>query len=225
VTAFDGFPPAGLALLRGLPERDAAWFKANKREYQLGVAEPAKAFVVALGARLNEVISPDLAAVPKTNGSIAPINNDVRFSAGGPTYKDHLLFRFWEGSDKKTAPTLFVRVSGTEAGFATGAGFASVDRWRALISDDATGAALADAIARLTAGHPVEIAGPSLKRVPSPNPGDHPRADLLKLKGFQARWPEPAPPSITGPGFVDWCAGHLLATGEIHRWLVDNLAA
>ena len=88
--------------------------------------EPAKAFVTALGEELSKTISKDLVAEPRTNGSIAPINNDLRFApANSPKarapYKDHLLFRFWEGADKKIAPTLFVRLSAESVGFASGA--------------------------------------------------------------------------------------------------------
>ena len=70
-------------------------------------------------------ISPRIVAIPRTNGSIGPINNDVRFAKNRSAYKDHLLFRFWElassGSDKKTAATLFVRLGSDSVGFATGA--------------------------------------------------------------------------------------------------------
>ncbi|MFT4595826.1 MAG: hypothetical protein ACI9TF_000063 [Paracrocinitomix sp.] len=40
-------------------------------------------------------------AQPKTNGSIAPIKNDLRSSPDASPYKDHLMFRFWEGPVKQ----------------------------------------------------------------------------------------------------------------------------
>lgn len=59
------------------------------------------------GSRPN---APSLVADPRVNGSIAPISRDPRFDPHGPRCKDHLLFRWWEDSSSKTAPTLFVRL-------------------------------------------------------------------------------------------------------------------
>ena len=220
---FAGFPAEGLAFLRQLPTRDKDWFHASKQAYTSHLAAPAKAFVATLGELLQESISSAIVAQPRVNGSISPINRDVRFSADKTPYKDHLLFRFWEGPQKQSAPTLFVRLSGEGVGFASGAMFASVDRWRELIDADATGRRLAEAIERLGEGKPLDIAGAELKRVPAPYAADHPRGDLLRHKTFQVRWLEPMPGSVGSPAFADWCLGHLQDAAEVHRWLVDNL--
>ena len=159
---------------------------------------------------------------PRVNGSIAPLNRDVRFSADKTPYKDHLLFRWWEGSTKKTAPTLFVRLSADGIGFATGATF-EVDHWRMLIDDDKTGRPLSDAITAIGRMKPIDIAGAELKRVPAPYPADHPRGDLLRHKWIQVRWPESMPESIESARFVDWCMSRLQLMADIHRWLVANL--
>ncbi|MEL7158488.1 MAG: DUF2461 family protein, partial [Actinomycetota bacterium] len=95
--------------------------------------------------------------------------------------------------------------------------------WRSLIDDDTTGGALAAALTELGRDRPLDVAGADYKRVPSPYAQDHPRADLLRHKMFQARWSEPAPPEITGPGFVDHCLDRLDQCGAVHRWLVTNL--
>ena len=223
MNGFTGFPGDGLALLASLPSHDTPWFKSHKREYEAGVASPAKAFVEALGERLRAEISPSIEAIPRTNGSIAPINNDVRFAKDAPIYKDHLLFRFWEGTPKKQAPTLFVRLSATDLGFASGAAFATPDRWRAAVGADSTGAALASLLDGLRARHPIDIAGAATKRVPAPYEPDHERADLLRLRGFQVRWSEPAPAVITGPDLVDWCLERLNELAPVHAWLVANI--
>ncbi|MGB5759448.1 MAG: DUF2461 domain-containing protein [Acidimicrobiales bacterium] len=221
---FQGFPQEGLDFLRRLGTRDKAWFDEHRETYDRAVVAPTKAFVTALGRKLNDELSPAIAAQPKTNGSIAPINNDLRFSPDKSPYKDHLLLRFWEGSNKKTAPTLFVRVGADDVGFATGAAIADIDRWRQLIDDDETGPQLAAALAALGRGRSLDIAGEGYKRVPKPYPEDHPRADLLRIKGgIQARWSEPVPASINGPRFVTHCAKRLGTCGEVHRWLVSNL--
>ena len=102
MSGFAGFEPESMRLLTTLGTKKAPWFKANKKEYQRLLAEPAKAFVSSLGEALQGGSYPDLMAEPKTNGSIAPINNDLRFSPDKSPYKDHLLIKFWEGADKKT---------------------------------------------------------------------------------------------------------------------------
>lgn len=220
---FQGFPSEGLAVLRRLGAADKTFFDTNRKLYDDTVVAPTKAFVTAIGEGLAADFAPAIVAQPKTNGSIAPINNDVRFSPDRSPYKDHLLLRFWEGENKKTAPTLFIRVSADDVGFATGAMLPDLEHWRTLIDDDATGEALAGALAELAAGRDLDLAGSGYKRVPKPYPADHPRADLLRHKMFQARWSEPAPKVITTPAFVDHCLQRLDACADVHRWLVANL--
>jgi len=219
---FNGFPQEGLDFLRTLGTKDKQWFDANRAVYTTSVVEPTKAFVTAIGDRLASAFAPGIVAQPKANGSIAPINNDLRFSPDKSPYKDHLLLRFWEGSDKKTAPTLFIRLSADDVGFATGAALPDLDRWRRLM-DEETGAELAAAIDALAVDRDLDVAGEGYKRVPSPYSADHPRADLLRHKMFQARWGEPAPSNVTDSGFVDHCITRLEACAPVHRWLVTNL--
>ena len=221
---FSGFPREGLEFLTVLGTKDKAWFDEHRKTYDRSVVAPTKAFVTAIGERLAAGIAPGIVAQPKTNGSIAPINNDLRFSPDKSPYKDHLLLRFWEGADKKLAPTLFLRIGADDVGFASGAPLPDIERWRALIDDDRTGEPFAEALATLAKRRALDIAGDGYKRVPKPYPEDHPRADLLRIKGgFQARWSEPAPASISGPKFVDHCMKRLEACADIHHWFVENL--
>ena len=209
--------------LRELPSRDKAWFDANRPAYQALVAQPAKAFVEAVTAELQNDLSPAIVGVPRVKGSISPINRDIRFSADKTPYKDHLLFRWWEGEDKKTAPTLFVRLAADEVGFATGAMLPSIERWREVIDAEATGAPLASAIAALVAETGADIAGMDYKRVPKPYAADHPRADLLRCKWLQVRWAQSFPDDVDDAQFAPRCAKQLMQCADVHRWLVANL--
>ena len=202
MTARAGFSTEARDLLRELPTRDKTWFEANRPAYQALIAEPAKAFVETVTAELQRDLSPAITGVPRVNGSISPINRDIRFSADKTPYKDHLLFRWWEGADKKTAPTLFVRLDAEEVGFATGAALPSLETWRALIDAEATGAPLAAAIAALTAETGAEVAGAEYKRVPKPYASDHARASLLRHKWLQVRWLQPFPEDVAATEFA-----------------------
>ena len=221
MTASVAFPAEARDFLRELPTHDKAWFDANRKAYQSLIAEPAKALVEAVATDLRNELSPAIVGVPRVNGSISPINRDIRFSADKTPYKDHLLFRWWEGEDKKTAPTLFVRLAADEVGFATGVMLPSLDRWRELVDAESTGAPLTSAIAALVAETGADVAGIEYKRVPKPFSAEHPRADLLRCKWLQVRWMEPFPED--GSDFAPWCARQLMRCADVHRWLVEHL--
>lgn len=217
----EGFTTKGLRLLGALPGYDKERFAAEKADYQRLLAEPVKAFVDALAPRLATTISPGIEWAAKTNGSIAPINNDLRFNPDAAPYKDHLLVRFWEGAEKRTAPTLWVRIGAKDVGFASGVAPPDVDRWRTVV-DSEEGAGIAAAIDGLVATTGAEVVGAGLKRVPAPYDADHPRADLLRHKWLQVRWV--ADLDMTGDDAVDACAAELTKAGDLHRRLVGAFA-
>ena len=223
---FTGFSKVGLDFLAELGTRDKAWFDANRKVYDAEVVAPAKAYVVAVGELLAERVSPGIEAQPKTNGSIAPINNDLRFNPDASPYKDRLMCRFWEGPNKKTSAMLMVRVHPTAGtGFASGMNFADVDAWRAAVASDSTGPAIAEAIAAVVGETRADVDGATVKRVPKPFEPDHPRGDLLKHKTLQVRYIEKNPKrSIMGSAeFAEWTADRLVGLADVHSWLVANL--
>ncbi len=221
--SFAGYRTEALAFLEALPTRDPAWFKANKADYQALIVEPTKALVTDLGDALR-ADRPEIEAQPKTNGSIAPINNDLRFNPDAAPYKDHLMLRFWEGPSKKTAPTLMVYIGPERVGFASSLIPADVTGWREAIDGDG-GAAIAAEVEHLAAATDGEVIGQELKKVPAPYAADHPRGDLLRHKALQVRWIVPAPSSITEPAFTGWIAGRLAAALPLHGALVEAFVA
>ncbi len=226
MSEFTGFSKAGLDFLAELGTRDKTWFDENRATYDTDVVGPAKAYVIAVGEQLRERISPGIEAQPKTNGSIAPINNDLRFSPDASPYKDHLMFRFWEGPNKKTSSMLMVRVHPTDGiGFASGMNFADVDAWRAAVDADATGAVIDEAIRKVVAETGADIDGAAVKRVPKPFDPDHPRGELLRHKSLQVRYIEKNPKRsiMTSEAFVDWSVDRLVRLGDVHTWLVAHL--
>ncbi len=222
MTEFTGFPQDGLDFLTTLGAKDKSWFDKNRKVYDTEVVPHAKAFVETMAELLADRLSGGIEGQPKTNGSIAPINNDLRFNPEASPYKDHLMFKFWEGPDKKAAAQLWVRMHPVDGvGFASGINIGRVDAWRNAV--DKQGEPLADALAALVKATKADVVGEGLKRVPKPYAEDHPRADLLRHKGFQVRWIKKTPKSVTTAKFAEWCAKELQRTSEVHHWLVENL--
>lgn len=221
MSQFTGFNKKGLALLKALPTYDKERFAAEKKTYQAELAEPLKTLVDELGPELASAISPGIEWAAKTNGSIAPINNDLRFNPDASPYKDHLLLRFWEGPVKRTAPTLWVRIDPGHVGFASGVAPTDVKDWRAVVDSDA-GAGLAAAIDALATETGADVVGEGLKKVPAPYPADHPRADLLRFKWLQVRWSSKV--KAGAPDLVGLCAAELSKAGDLHRRLVGGFA-
>ncbi|WP_204808113.1 DUF2461 family protein [Mycobacterium riyadhense] len=224
---FNGFPPDGLALLARLPTLDSTSFAAQRRCWEQNLLDPARNLVDDLGAWLAEHVSPGLVAISKVNGSLAPIHRDVRFDPHGPRYKDHLLFRWWEGTPKKTAPTLFLMLDPDRIGFASGVTFASTDRWRTVVGNTRTAAELCRLINDIRCGtRDVDVAGADLKRVPAPYSSEHPGANLLRHKAmFQLRWAEELPADVSTHRLVAFSAARLARLADLHRWLVANIGA
>jgi len=222
MSEFTGFSQSGLDFLTTLGTKDKAWFTEHRSTYDADVVPPAKAFVVDLAEALADRLSGGIEGQPKTNGSIAPINNDLRFNPDASPYKDHLMFKFWEGPQKKTAAQLWVRMHPHDGvGFASGIAITDLDAWRTAI--DERGEPFAAALAELVKKQRADVVGADLKRVPKPYADDHPRGDLLRHKAFQVRWIKKTPKSITKASFVDWCATELERLTLVHQWLVDEL--
>jgi len=217
--SFTGFDPATVALLAELPDWDADQYSARKAELAAGVTKPGLALIEDVTGRLDA----DLTVTSRS--SVSPLHRDLRFAPeGSPRYKDHLLLTAWQGADKRTSPTLWIRIDSERAGFASGIGFTPEirDRWRSTIGGD-NGADLTVILDDLTAAREIDVAGDEVKRVPAPFDDEHPRADLLRKTGFQVRFSEDLPETISDPPFADWCAERLESLLPVHRWLADHL--
>ncbi|WP_213549553.1 TIGR02453 family protein [Vannielia litorea] len=151
------------------------WFLAHKDSYDAKVATPGKALAEALSARLTALTGHEMR--PK----IFRQNRDIRFSKDKSPYKAHLHMLWSESGDRDT-PAFFLGIDPGALTAGTGQfGFAKpqLERWRAAVAGP-EGEKLAALIA------PFRLRDPELKRVPAPYPADHPRAQLLRHKGFSA---------------------------------------
>jgi hypothetical protein len=220
--SFAGFTRESLEDLEFLPSFDATEY-ATRRDLLHGrLIEPARALIAEVTHSME---------VPLTTGraSVSPLHADLRFApAGSPRYKDHLLLTAWHGSDKKTGPTLWIRVDSRSVGFASGVAFTPVarERCREAVGGPA-GARLAaslDALRASHGGHDLEVTGDSVQRVPPPWPADHPRAELLRKTGFfQVRFRLELPREASESAFVSWCTERLSELLPTHRWLIRHV--
>ena len=204
---FAGFERSALQQLERLPSFDAAGYARHREALNRGLILSARTLIEEVAAALD-------APLTTARGSVSPLHTDLRFTpAGAPRYKDHLLLTAWHGPDKKTGPTLWIRIDSSSVGFASGLAFTPAirERWRAAVGG-ARGARFAsqlDGLRTRHARHEVEVAGDTLRRVPPPWTDEHPRAELLRKTGFQVRFRVPLPREVERPEFAAWCAERL----------------
>ena len=150
-----------------------AYFEAHRRQYE----DEVKAPLVALLADLEAEFGPP--------HRISRPHRDIRFSADKSPYKLNIYADCERGG----------YVALDAEGLVAAGGRYMVDgeqlqRLRHAVGDDRSGKQIAGIVAELREkGYDVQ--GQELKRVPSPWPQDHPRADLLKHKRliYWKRWP------------------------------------
>lgn len=226
MTRFEGFSAETLALLRELadPERNATgWLDANRERYERAWVAPSLAFVEAMAGPLN-AIDPQLQAIPGLRGgSLMRIQRDTRFSKDKRPYKDHLdvMFRVGEGASKGR-PGLGFRLTASSLGLGGGLlGFEPdvLQRYREAVLEEASGAALADAVTSAEA-EGAQLFGEQLKRVPRGLPAEHPRERLLRFKALWIGWEEPLPAELGSAALVDFVTGRLRIVWPVVRWLV-----
>ncbi len=220
---FTGFDRSALDELERLPSLDARGYARHREALNRGLVAPARAL-------LEEVVAGLDASLTTSRASVSPLHADLRFAqAGAPRYKDHLLLTAWHGPDKKTGPTLWIRVDSSSVGFASGMAFTPVvrERWRAAVggAGGARIASLLDELRKRQGRHDLEVAGDAVRRVPPPWTDEHPRAELLRKTGFQVRFRIPLPREAERPAFGPWCAQRLSELLPTHRWLVKYLYA
>jgi uncharacterized protein (TIGR02453 family) len=202
------------------------WFDANKQRYQAEWVEPMTALLGEVAAALAPVYKPTKVGAPR----IMRIYRDTRFSKDKSPYKTWIGGGVSLGSDNKPSEG----VSVIYAHFGVGEDFiggglyvfddAQIAKWRKRVADAKAGAALAKLVAALNrGGYEVHGSG-AFARVPKPYPPDHPRAELLKMRGIVVGFPAIPKGLIHKAGFVDWIVGHAKAAAPLSKWLYANVA-
>lgn len=167
--------------------------------YEQLEADNSKTFWDANRQRFKEVVRlpvEELAAELADYGDfhIFRPHNDLRFSKNKPPYKTH------QGAYTESEGGAGFYFQLSAAGLMCGVGYYAMakdqlERFRAAVADDATGAEIEAIVAALAPrGYAVGAIG-ELKTAPRGYPKDHPRIDLLRRKGLMVS-------KLNRPGFV-----------------------
>jgi uncharacterized protein (TIGR02453 family) len=164
--AFTGWPVEAIEFFEGLEaDNSKAYWTEHKAIYEECVRAPMEALLAELAPTYGE-------------GKIFRPYRDVRFSADKSPYKTNIAATQANGG----------YVSLDADGFRVGTGYYMMAKdqlatFRATIDDDAEGAAFEQLVADLRAADVEVTSRDSLKTAPRGFPKDHPRIELLRMKG------------------------------------------
>jgi uncharacterized protein (DUF2461 family) len=96
-------------------------------------------------------------------------------------------------------------------------------KWRKLVAADKTGKEIAAIVAKLRKAGYQAGGHDDYKKVPKPYAPDHPRAELLKLRGLTAGFPPIPKGLLHKPGLADWLVKHGKAMQPLIAWLHRNM--
>lgn len=219
VERFDGFADDAIQFLLELQaEQSRTWFKAHQDDFVRLCRRPLELFVEELRDRLIDIYPGMVAAEPH----YFRIQRDTRFARDKTPYKTNIAADLairarGDGENEHGIPGLYYSFGLEGEYLGIGAWHMSptvLARYRGLLDHTRRGAAIKDMVDRLLAqGFSVE-AMDKLKRVPPPYAQDHPRAELLKYKGF-AVMAQP-PDDVSGSRLLlDWAETQLRAAAPL----------
>jgi len=167
--SFTGWPVEAIEFFEQLEDDNTkAFWTDNKQIYEDCVKTPMVELLAELEKRCGE-------------GKVFRPYRDVRFSKNKAPYKTNIAARMEKGG----------YVSLSAEGFSTGTGYYMMAKdqlatFRAAIDDDKTGRQLERTIAKVRAAEVEVTSHDSLKTAPRGYDSDHPRIELLRMKGCVA---------------------------------------
>ena len=204
--AFKGWKPQAIEFYEGLEaDNSKPYWQTHKGEYEQFVLRPMEELLDELAPEFGE-------------GSIFRPYRDVRFSPDKSPYKTNI--------GAGVGGVGYVQFSAD--GLAAGSGYwmmapDQLDRYRAAVAADRTGAALDKITASARKAGLQVTAHESLKSAPRGYPKDHPRIELLRLKGL-ITWREWPPAAWLGTAKAkDRVVDFLRASAPLRTWLDDHV--
>jgi uncharacterized protein (TIGR02453 family) len=217
----DRFPDSAARFLGALRRNNRKdWFDEHRGDYEEDVLQPAREFVIDLGAKLR-TLRPKLQIDPRTNYGVKRINRDIRFARDKKPYKDHQTLWWWEGREKEVSPGYWFQLMPKSVVLAVGmymAAPAVLERYREAVVDDRRGGAL-DRMVKEFERKGYKLEGPTRKRVPRGFDPEHPRARYLKHDGIYAWIETPLPRG----DFLKHCFTHYRTLTPLQEWLMENV--
>jgi len=189
---FRGWPTRAIDFYDGLEEDNSkTYWQANKATYDETVKGPMEDLLAELAGEFG-------------TGRIFRPNRDVRFSADKSPYKTAIAATLSEGG--------YIQLSAAGLGVGRGMYMMATDqleRFRAGVAHERTGSGLEELIAAVRRAGVEVTAHDALKSAPKGYARDHPRIELLRLKGLIC-WRE-------------WPVAPWLATAKAKARVVDML--
>ena len=205
---FHGWTDAILDFYDGLEaDNSRTYWQAHKQVYDEKILEPMRELLAELADEFGE---------PK----VFRPNRDIRFSADKTPYKTQI--------GATLAGHGYIQVSADGLAVASGTyAFASdqLARYRRAVSMDLPGEALTGIVQDAEAAGLTITAAGSLKTAPRGYPKDHPRIELLRMKGLVTWKQWPVEPWLATAAAKDRVVGVLRASIPLVRWLDVHVGA
>jgi uncharacterized protein (TIGR02453 family) len=224
---FEGFADPAATFFEELTlHNDRGWFEEHKEAFQAGWLRPMEALLVEVRERLATTYPGAGLAKPK----VFRLHRDLRFSKDKSPYKTHIggllpLATAGGRSQVEVPAALYFHVSHDELFAAAGLyGMdpAALARHRKALLDGRRGRELDGVLSALRRKGMTLEARESLKRPPPGVDPQHPRAELLRMKGLIAVTPELDRKLLVGRKLVDRLAEVGKACAPLNRWLLRN---
>jgi len=222
---FKGFSKKTVTFFQDLDKNNnREWFAAQRNNYEEYVLQPARAFVKAMGKRLQR-LTPGIMASPRPDGSLFRIYRDTRFSPDKSPYKTHMGIFFWEGKRPR------MECSGyyfhlEPPNLMLGGGLyifprPLLERFRLAAIDPEYGDELAAAVKKITTRPGFSLEGKHYKRLPPGTDPTLPNAVLLLHNGLYAGWETKIPKEFFSADLVEYCLDKFRHLEPLHHWLTD----
>ncbi|MEZ5244756.1 MAG: DUF2461 domain-containing protein [Acidimicrobiales bacterium] len=204
--AFTGWPIEAIEFFERLEDDNTkAFWSEHKHVYDEAVKAPMEALLAELAPRFGE-------------GKIFRPYRDVRFSKDKTPYKTNIAATMEKGA----------YVSLSADGLFTGTGYYMMEkdqlaRFRSAIDDDTTGRRLERTIAKLEDAGLEVTAHEHLKTAPRGYPADHPRIELLRMKGCIASQSWDVDAWFDTPEPKDRIVAFLASAKPLVTWLDEHV--
>jgi len=225
---FQGFADGAARFFEELTlHNDRDWFEAHRQAFQIGWLRPMEALLAEVRERLSRTYPGGALGKPK----VFRLHRDLRFSKDKSPYKTHIggllpLAALSGGRSQVEVPAaLYFHVSHQELFAAAGLygmDAATLARHRQALLDPRRGRELDRILAPLRKRGLTLEARESLKRPPPGVDPEHPRAELLRMKGLIAVTPELDRRLLAKPALAGRLTEVARACAPLNRWLLRN---